>query len=139
MTGLTTHVLDTTTGKPACGVKIELYAILQNGQASDENSSTHPSSKADGTNLPVKSRLLVTTTNHDGRTDQPLIDETAITAGTYELHFFTADYFAKQGVKLDEPPFLDEIIIRFTIADSKAHYHVPLLLSPWSYSTYRGS
>lgn len=63
----------------------------------------------------VKKQLLVTTTNHDGRTDRLLIDETAITAGTYELHFFTADYFAKQRVKLDELPFLDEIIIRFPL------------------------
>ena len=87
----------------------------------------------------VKKLLVETKSNQDGRTEKPLLDEKAMEKGQYELHFFTAAYFLNQGAKLDNPPFLDEIIIRFSIADNTAHYHVPLLVSPWSYSTYRGS
>ena len=87
----------------------------------------------------VKKLLVETKSNQDGRTEKPLLDEKAMEKGQYELHFFTAAYFVNQGAKLDNPPFLDEITISFSIADNTAHYHVPLLVSPWSYSTYRGS
>ncbi len=113
MSGLTTHVLDTAEGIPAQGVRLCLYR--------------------DSDNLP----LGEFETNSDGRCDQPLL-ETA-QAGTYRLEFFVADYFRRRGHKLSEPPFLDRIIIRFGIADPNMHTHVPLLVSPFAYSTYRGS
>ncbi len=118
MAGLTTHVLDVTRGGPAGGVRIELYEI-----------------GADG------SRRLVaeTATNADGRTDKPLIAPSESHVGRFELLFHAGDYFRAEGAKLADPPFLDVIPIRFAIADPGAHYHVPLLVSPWSYSTYRGS
>jgi 5-hydroxyisourate hydrolase len=113
---LTTHVLDTALGRPAAGLKIELYAL----------------------NSPP--RLLKTaTTNSDGRVDHPLLSEEDFTAGEYELRFFAGDYLRGRGAKLTEPAFLDVIPIRFGIAEQGAHYHVPLLLSPYGYSTYRGS
>lgn len=114
---LTTHVLDTMHGTPAGGVRIELFAI--NGEA----------------------RRLVawTTTNADGRTDRPLLAGEAFAAGRYELVFQVGDYFRGRGAALTEPPFLDEIPLRFAIAAADDHYHVPLLVSPWAYSTYRGS
>ena len=112
---LTTHVLDTARGLPGGGIAVRLYAL-------------------DG------ERRLVTTavTNDDGRTDQPLLDETSFASGRYELEFSVAEYFKGNGVELAEPPFLDDVIIRIALADD-GHYHVPLLVSPWSYSTYRGS
>src|SRR5262245_30861801 len=115
MARLSTHVLDTASGRPAAGVKIELYA--------------------------ADPRRLVRTavTNADGRTNEPLIQSESIETGTYELVFFAGDYLRAQGMRLPSPPFLDEIVIRFGIADSQGHYHVPLLLSPYGYSTYRGS
>jgi len=108
---LTTHVLDTMRGRPAAGVAIEL--------------------RRDGESL-VQSR-----TNADGRTDAPLLEGDALTAGTYELVFDVGAYFA--GADVPEPPFLGLVPVRFGIADPAAHYHVPLLASPWAYSTYRGS
>lgn len=115
---LTTHVLDTTRGGPAAGVRIDFSAFEGDGKA----------------------RLLATLhTNRDGRTDQPVLDETAFAIGRYELAFHVGAYFASIGMALAEPAFLDVIPIRFAIADTTAHYHVPLLVSPWSYSTYRGS
>ena len=115
---LSTHVLDTARGAPARGVAIELYWFDPTG---------------------VRVRLKVCTTNQDGRTDAPLLAGDELTAGVYELVFFAGDYFRATGVALQEPPFLDRIVVRFGIADPLAAYHVPLLLSPYGYSTYRGS
>ena len=113
---LTTHVLDTASGKPAAGMKVELYS------------------------LGAQRRLVKTlATNQDGRTDEPMLSEAEFEAGTWELVFSVAPYFGRQGVPLSEPPFLDEVVLRFGIAAGEQHYHVPLLVSPWSYSTYRGS
>lgn len=110
---LTTHVLDTARGIPAAGVLIELRR---------------------GTNL-----LKTTRTNADGRTDEPLLAGDALEPGSYEVVFHVGDYFAEAGLAGGEHPFLDEVPVRFGVADAGAHYHVPLLASPWSYSTYRGS
>ena len=113
---LTTHVLDTANGKPAAGMSVELFAV-------------------DGENrTPIKS----VQTNADGRTDEPLLPQEELAIGLYEIVFDVAGYFARD-TDLPEPPFLGHVPIRFGIADPKAHYHVPLLISPWSYSTYRGS
>ena len=141
MTGLTTHILDTASGKPASGVKIQLYKLCQKNVPENENNGiiNNPLSMDEKTQSVVKKLLVETKSNQDGRTEKPLLDEKAMEKGQYELHFFTAAYFVNQGAKLDNPPFLDEITIRFSIADNTAHYHVPLLVSPWSYSTYRGS
>ena len=116
MAGLTTHVLDVTRGGPARGVRVELYEL-------------------DG----GRRLVTTTTTNADGRTDKPLIGATDARAGRFELVFHAGDYFRAQGAALADPPFLDVVPIRFAVADPGAHYHVPLLVSPWSYSTYRGS
>lgn len=112
---LSTHVLDTANGIPARSMKLALDRI-SNGQAV---------------------RVLDTITNSDGRTDAPLLLGDALLAGTYMLTFQVRDYF--QNVMKEVSPFLDEVPIRFVIADAQAHYHVPLLCSPWSFSTYRGS
>ena len=118
MAGLTTHVLDTANGRPADGVRVELFAIDDIGPA----------------------RLLATAvTNADGRTDAPLIEPADMAAGLYQLVFHIGDYFAGRGHDLPEPAFLDQVPVRFAIADTTRHYHVPLLASPWSYTTYRGS
>ena len=141
MTGLTTHILDTASGKPARGVKIQLYKLFAQNVTENQNNGTinTPRGMDEKTQSVVKKLLVETKSNQDGRTEKPLLDEKAMEQGQYGLHFFTAAYFVNQGAKLDNPPFLDEIIIRFSIADKTAHYHVPLLVSPWSYSTYRGS
>ncbi len=110
---LTTHVLDTASGKPAAGILIELWT--------------------------TGSKLASKTTNADGRVDTPLLEGAAMKSGTFELRFFAGDYLRSTGATLTEPPFLDIIPIRFGIDDPAAHYHVPLLLSPYGYSTYRGS
>jgi 5-hydroxyisourate hydrolase len=118
MTGrLTTHVLDTARGLPGAGIPVTLYGV-------------------DGA---ARSELARSRTNANGRTDAPLLDGAAFTVGTYELVFETAAYFRAAGLELADPPFLDAIALRFAIADASAHYHVPLLVSPWSFSTYRGS
>lgn len=114
---LTTHVLDTATGRPAAGLAIELVAI-----EGDERRA-------------IKSVV----TNHDGRVDAPLLSGDELQVGVYELIFYAGAYLSASGQPLTDPPFLDVIPIRFGIADSSAHYHVPLLISPYSYSTYRGS
>ncbi|MGB7249697.1 MAG: hydroxyisourate hydrolase [Phormidesmis sp.] len=114
---LTTHVLDTASGSPAAGMSIELWQITSDGPQ----------------------RLSTQLTNADGRTDHPCLAADTMIAGTYELRFAVGDYFAKTQTSLPDPPFLDCVPIRFGIADPTAHYHVPLLVSPWSYSTYRGS
>ncbi|OHV84437.1 hydroxyisourate hydrolase [Rhizobium sp. LCM 4573] len=118
MTGLTTHVLDTAKGMPAKGLKIDLYRL--SGES--------------------REKLTTVTTNSDGRVDGgPILAGDTFTAGEYELVFHAGDYLRAGGVELPQPAFLDTIPIRFGIADTTAHYHVPLLLSPYGYSTYRGS
>jgi 5-hydroxyisourate hydrolase len=112
---LTTHVLDTASGSPAAGLKIELFRA--------------------GSAAPLKTLR----TNADGRADAPLLEGEALTAGQYELRFHAGDYLRAGGTALPDPAFLDVIPIHFGIADPAAHYHVPLLLSPYGYSTYRGS
>ncbi len=118
MAGLTTHILDLTHGVPAAGVRIVLSA-----------------EEAPGGFAPIKE----ITTNEDGRAPAPLIDAADVKAGAYRLDFHIGDYFRRKGIVLDEPAFLDIIPIAFAIADPQAHYHVPLLVSPYGYSTYRGS
>lgn len=114
---LSTHVLDTATGRPAAAMRIDFARI-------------------DGdVRVPLKSL----TTNADGRTDAPLLQADEMRRGQFELVFFVGDYFRAQGVALPAPAFLECVPLRFGIADPHAHYHVPLLCSPWSYSTYRGS
>jgi 2-oxo-4-hydroxy-4-carboxy-5-ureidoimidazoline decarboxylase len=115
---LSTHVLDTARGRPAGGMALELAQLA-----------------ADGTRL----TLVRTTTNADGRTDAPLIADRPLPIATYELVFDVAGYFAAAGVPLADPPFIAQVPLRFAIAEPEGHYHVPLLVSPWSYSTYRGS
>lgn len=110
---LSTHVLDTFHGRPAAGLRL----TLQRGGE----------------------KLVETVTNKDGRTDAPLLTGAAYAPGRYELRFELAAYFRAQGVALPEPPFLDVVSIAFGIAEADGHYHVPLLASPWSMSTYRGS
>ncbi|MGI9301349.1 MAG: hydroxyisourate hydrolase [Gammaproteobacteria bacterium] len=112
---LTTHILDTAQGRPGAGVRIELYAV--------------------GSDLRHVKTLV---TNADGRTDEPLLEGDAFETGTWEIVFNVGAYFAAAHVPVADPPFLDRIAIRFTMAADQ-HYHVPLLVSPWSYSTYRGS
>lgn len=120
MTGkLTTHVLDTAYGRPAEGLTIELWLI-------DSSSGE-------------KTQLKTTITNSDGRTDAPLLAGDELKSGIYELVFVVGDYFAQRSDNLPNPMFLDRIPIQFGIADPSTHYHVPLLVSPYSYSTYRGS
>jgi len=115
---LSTHVLDTHSGRPAAGIPLELVELSALGEG----------------------RVIArTTTNHDGRTDQPLIGGRPVPKGTYELRLTVAGYFAKRNVVLSDPPFLDVIPLRFAVADPEAHLHVPLLVTPWSYATYRGS
>lgn len=114
---LTTHVLDTATGRPAAGLRLELYRLEPAG------------------------RELVATalTDEDGRVNAPLLAGEALRGGRYEIVFQVGDYLRRQGLALAEPLFLDEVPMRFGIADPAAHYHVPLLLAPFGYSTYRGS
>jgi 2-oxo-4-hydroxy-4-carboxy-5-ureidoimidazoline decarboxylase len=115
---LSTHVLDTHAGRPAPGVAIELFEMTSSGEQ----------------------RLLTrSVTNADGRTDQPLIGGRPVPIATYELRFSVADYFAQYGTPQADPPFLGIVPLRFTVAEPESHYHVPLLVTPWSYSTYRGS
>jgi 5-hydroxyisourate hydrolase len=111
---LTTHVLDTASGRPAAGVRV---VLRRDGDAAV---------------------VAEATTNADGRLDKPLLEAAAFRPGRYELSFHVGDYFRKSGVKLAEPAFLDVIPLRFAVAED-AHYHVPLLVSPYGYSTYRGS
>ncbi|MEM0900522.1 MAG: hydroxyisourate hydrolase [Pseudomonadota bacterium] len=113
---LTTHVLDTARGAPANNVKIALYRVSGNSHK----------------------KIAETMTNSDGRTDTPILPENKFKLGTYELVFFIGDYFRANEVSLPDPFFLDQIPLRFGMAEDD-HYHVPLLVSPYSYSTYRGS
>lgn len=114
---LTTHVLDTAHGCPAAGMQVR-FSRVENGVASE---------------------LRALTLNADGRADAPLLEGDAHRPGRYRLVFSVAAYFAARGVALPDPPFLDEVALDFGIAAADQHYHVPLLVSPWSYSTYRGS
>lgn len=115
---LSTHVLDTAHGCPAAGMQISLWQIAPDGQ----------------TQL-----LRRATLNADGRCEGPLLDAQAMAIGRYRLVFEVAAYFRARGVVLPEPPFIDQVPLDFGLADAKGHYHVPLLVSPWAYSTYRGS
>jgi len=114
---LTTHVLDTARGCPAAGMSVSLYRL-----------------EAGAATLLTQLQL-----NHDGRADAPLLEGAALLPGRYRLVFAVAAYFSAAGVPQDSPPFLDAVPLDFGIADAAAHYHVPLLASPWAYSTYRGS
>ena len=117
MTGLTTHVLDLTHGTPAVDVLIQLFRIGDAGA----------------------SLIQTGKTNGDGRLNAPLLSEEEMQKGEYELLFFIGDYFRGKEISLPEPSFLDKVSIRFGIAEESAHYHVPLLVSPWGYQVYRGS
>ena len=114
---LTTHVLDTARGKPCAGMRIGLYRF----------------------DAALQTLLKEVVSNGDGRCDAPLLEGHAFTAGRFRMMFAVADYFRRQGVPLPDPPFVDEVVLDFGVADATLHYHVPLLVSPWSYSTYRGS
>lgn len=114
---LSTHVLDTAHGRPGAGVKLELYAVHTDG----------------------RSLVKTAVTNQDGRCAAPLLEGELLRPGQYELVFHAGDYFAAQGVDLPTPRFLDRITIAFGVNDGTQNYHVPLVLTPWSYSTYRGS
>jgi len=115
--GLSTHVLDTMHGGPAAGMEVALYTT-------------------DGETATLVKRFAL---NHDGRSDAPLYDNSTLKVGTYRLVFDVAAYFKQRGVKLPEPNFLNKVALDFGVAHTDQHYHVPLLVSPWSYSTYRGS
>ncbi|HYP69709.1 MAG TPA: hydroxyisourate hydrolase [Variovorax sp.] len=115
--GLSTHVLDTMHGGPAAGMEVALYTTS-------------------GDDATLVKRF---TLNSDGRSDGPLYDNNSLKTGTYRLVFDVAGYFKAKGVKLPEPNFLDKVALDFGVAHTDQHYHVPLLVSPWSYSTYRGS
>jgi 2-oxo-4-hydroxy-4-carboxy-5-ureidoimidazoline decarboxylase len=115
---LSTHVLDTHSGRPAAGIAVELVELSELGQ----------------------NRVVTrATTNADGRTDQPLIGGRPVPIGRYELTFNVGRYFAGRQVPMSDPPFLDQIPLRFSVSDPEGHLHVPLLVTPWSYATYRGS
>jgi 2-oxo-4-hydroxy-4-carboxy-5-ureidoimidazoline decarboxylase len=115
---LSTHVLDTHSGRPAAGVRVELLELSANGEQR------------------VMARAA---TNRDGRTDAPLIAGQPLPIGGHELRFHVGEYFARLAARLDDPPFLDVVPVRFAVAEPEGDYHVPLLVTPWSYSTYRGS
>ena len=116
MTKLTTHVLDVYSGKPGKGIKVDLYYI----------------------NINKREKLDSAILNDDGRTEKALVEGANFKEGKYELVFFVGDYF-KKITETPKIPFLDDVIIKFGISNAKEHYHVPLLVSPWSYSTYKGS
>ncbi len=115
---LTTHMLDTANGRPAAGVRVRVYEV----GAGD-----------------ARSLLRETVTNADGRCDAPLLEGAAFRVGRYEIVFGAGAYFAALQPALAQPSFVEDVVLRFGIADPAQHYHVPLLVSPWSYSTYRGS
>ena len=115
---LSTHVLDTHSGKPAAGIAVELTEL---------------------SDLGISRIVTCTITNSDGRTDQPMIGGRPVPIGRYELTFNVGDYFTERKVAMSDPPFLDRIPLRFSVSDPEGHLHVPLLVTPWSYATYRGS
>ena len=112
---LTTHVLDTYSGTPGKNIRVDLYLMNEN-----------------------RKKITTVILNNDGRTEKPLLEGTDFAEGEYELVFYIAEYFNKI-TKLPKTPFLNEVSIKFGISNSQEHYHIPLLVSPWSYSTYRGS
>ena len=114
---LTTHVLDTAHGKPGAGIRIDFFRV----------------------DAGARNALGTHVTNADGRCDAPLLEGDALQEGVYELDFHVGDYFAARGIALAQPRFVDVVTLRFGVADARAHWHVPLLVSPYSYSTYRGS
>jgi 5-hydroxyisourate hydrolase len=115
MAGLTTHVLDTVSGMPGAGMRID-FSVLEGDRY----------------------RLVKTMyANKEGRTDQPVLTPEATVVGKYELLFYVEEYFSKLGAKLPDPPFIDKVPVRFAIFDAKQHYHVPMLATPWSCTTYR--
>lgn len=114
---LTTHILDTATGKPAAHVNITLFAVKSGGNR----------------------QITTAVTNDDGRVDDAILDGDGFEAGVYELVFHLGPYFDAQGLDLPSPKFLNDVVLRFGIAETGQHYHVPLLVSPYCYSTYRGS
>ena len=115
MTKLTTHVLDIYSGKPGKGIKVDVYYVSNQ-----------------------RNKLNSIVLNNSGRSEKPLVQGNDFKVGEYELVFFVGDYF-KQIINLPKTPFLNEVVVRFGISNPNEHYHVPLLVSPWSYSTYRGS
>ena len=117
MARISTHVLDTSRGQPARGLAVDLHFC---GKL-------------------LKSAVTNAVTNMDGRTDEPLLSGDRLEPGVYELTFHAGDYFRRVGVELADPPFLNHVVIRFGVADPAGNYHVPLLLSPYGYTTYRGS
>lgn len=114
---LTTHVLDTAHGRPGAGIELKLYRVT----------------------AAARQLIETRTTNADGRCDTPLLADASFAPGVYELDFAVGDYYAALGLDLPQPRFIDVVTLRFGIADAGAHYHVPLLVSPYSFSTYRGS
>lgn len=114
---LTTHVLDTMSGRPGSDLVLELFRL------EDEH----------------REQICEVNTNSDGRCDRPLLEGTDLRPGVYEIVFHVGDYFRARGVTLTDPPFLEKVPIRFGVADAGQHHHVPLLISPYAYSTYRGS
>jgi len=114
---LTTHVLDTANGCPAVGMRVALYRLVDD--------------------QPVFLREAVT--NHDGRVDAPLVEGDELVAGVYRLAFDAGEYFDRKGLSLPEPRFVGRVVLDFGVADPAQHYHVPLLVGPWNWSTYRGS
>lgn len=117
MARLSTHVLDAMHGRPAPDLSITLYRVTAQG----------------------RERVVAARTNADGRTDQPLLSGDTIAIGIYELDFEAGEYFRRIGIALPDPAFVDRVTLRFGIAEAHGHYHVPLLVTPWTYSTYRGS
>jgi 5-hydroxyisourate hydrolase len=117
MAGITTHVLDTVTGRPGAGMRID-FSKLEGG---------------------VYKLVKTVYSNKEGRTDQMVLAPEATQVGQYELKFYVEEYFTKQGTKLPDPAFIDEVPVRFSVFDTTQHYHVPMLATPWSCTTYRGS
>jgi 5-hydroxyisourate hydrolase len=117
MARVSTHVLDTARGAPAAGVRIDLH-VVENG---------------------ARRQVASAITNADGRTDAPLLSGDRLEPGVYEITFHAGEYFRRIGLTLSDPPFIDEVLIRIGIADAAGSYHVPLLLAPYGYTTYRGS
>jgi 5-hydroxyisourate hydrolase len=122
---LTTHVLDLAAGRPAAGVTVELYFLEHQGSPGGAGETRRP--------------LATAVTGENGRPDRPLLEAASLPRGTYEMVFRVGSYFRAGGVALPEPAFLDRVPVRFGVSDPEGEYHVPLLVSPWGYSTYRGS
>lgn len=117
MAGITTHVLDNETGEPGNGMRID-FSVFENG---------------------AYKKVKTIHTNADGRTDGMILEPGHTEVGKYELLFYVGEYYTKKGVDLPNPPFVDEVPIRFSVFDNKQHYHVPMLCTPWTCTTYRGS